>query len=247
MTSRILFKIGSVFVVAGCLALSISSCSDFGMNVKPPKVSLNVVADTVTGIGCVLSNVLHQGEIVGFRVRVIDPMTGDSLKEGDIASVIIHLEDGQNLETTYGPHPGPNPTDSYWRVGWEIPLNYPTGTLRYTVEAKAKDGRVGSYTPFNVSSSLLQIKDYDPAFAAPKTVTIDRNGFSPTIVTVSVGASVTWTNNDSVSHDIIGDGFGIDKLVPGSSYSFTFTKSGVFSYRCSIHTNETETIMVNAK
>jgi plastocyanin len=79
------------------------------------------------------------------------------------------------------------------------------------------------------------------------SVTIKNFAFSPKVVTVSNGTTVTWTNQDPTPHQIINDpggrgtnaGLGqIFKSSPlgtGQSYSFTFTSTGVFPYRCAIH------------
>jgi len=79
------------------------------------------------------------------------------------------------------------------------------------------------------------------------SVTIRNFGFSPRILTVSKGTTVTWTNQDPTPHQIINDpgGSGFNPglgqifesgpLGTGESYSFTFTSTGLFPYRCAIH------------
>jgi plastocyanin len=77
-------------------------------------------------------------------------------------------------------------------------------------------------------------------------VTIANLAYSPGTVTVKVGATVTWTNNDSVVHNVQstnGPGlsaattstFASKILNPGQSFSFTFTKAGTYHYECTIH------------
>ena len=55
-------------------------------------------------------------------------------------------------------------------------------------------------------------------------VTISNYMFSPASITVSVGSSVTWKNNDSVTHTVTSDSglFNSGNLNPGKSYSYTF-------------------------
>jgi plastocyanin len=79
------------------------------------------------------------------------------------------------------------------------------------------------------------------------SVTIKDFAFRPRILTVSVGTTVTWTNQDPTPHQVIDDpggrGFnpGLGQifksgpLETGQSYSFTFTSTGLFPYRCAIH------------
>jgi plastocyanin len=62
--------------------------------------------------------------------------------------------------------------------------------------------------------------------------------FNPGTVTIKAGGKVTWTNDDSVGHDVTADDFesgspgGIDG---GSTYSHTFKKPGTYDYVCSVH------------
>jgi plastocyanin len=62
--------------------------------------------------------------------------------------------------------------------------------------------------------------------------------FNPGTVTIKAGGKVTWTNDDSVGHDVTADDFesgspgGIDG---GSTYSHAFKKPGTYDYVCSVH------------
>ncbi|MDR3686702.1 MAG: cupredoxin family copper-binding protein [Coriobacteriia bacterium] len=66
-------------------------------------------------------------------------------------------------------------------------------------------------------------------------VTIANFAFSPSNVTVAVGGTVTWTNNDSVPHTVTGADFDSGPLSPGKTFSHTFPKAGSFDYKCTIH------------
>lgn len=75
--------------------------------------------------------------------------------------------------------------------------------------------------------------------------------FSPETLTVTVGATVTWTNNGTTTHTATSDAG--DSLTwdsgslagstpnpyggtsPGASFSKTFTKAGIYPYHCSFH------------
>jgi amicyanin len=62
--------------------------------------------------------------------------------------------------------------------------------------------------------------------------------FSPAVIKVKKGTTVTWTNNDSVEHTVTAvDGVGPDSelLGKGESYSFTFNEVGTFGYMCKPH------------
>src|SRR5262249_44786040 len=58
-----------------------------------------------------------------------------------------------------------------------------------------------------VAGLALALALVGPALAATKNVTIAGFAFSPDPVTVNVGDTVTWTNNDAASHTATGTGF----------------------------------------
>lgn len=85
---------------------------------------------------------------------------------------------------------------------------------------------------------------------APGAVTIKHSHlFTPSQITVQKGATVTWTNEDTDTHTVVDDlsdagGPASADIVPGGTYSFTFTKTGSFQYHCSLHPDMRGTIVV---
>ncbi|MBC7764492.1 cupredoxin domain-containing protein [Microbacteriaceae bacterium] len=74
--------------------------------------------------------------------------------------------------------------------------------------------------------------------AATNMVAIENFNFAPTAITVKKGTTVTWTNNDSVKHNVVGDNLDALKgplLEKGKSYTYTFTTVGTFTYHCDPH------------
>src|SRR4051812_843629 len=62
--------------------------------------------------------------------------------------------------------------------------------------------------------------------------------FSPATVSVPVGGTVKWTNDESVGHDVTGSGFKSGSpggMSQGQSFSHTFKKAGTYKYVCTIH------------
>jgi len=88
--------------------------------------------------------------------------------------------------------------------------------------------------------------DSTPASSSGPAVDIKGFAFGPASLTVSVGDTVTWTNNDAVAHTVTATGGAFDSgtVSPGDTFTFTFTTAGSFEYVCSFHPNMTGTIVV---
>jgi len=75
----------------------------------------------------VLTNQFKRKEAVAWRIRVLD-LDGNAADDKVLKSVVVELGDGQKLPAHYGPH-GKPPTDYFWSSHWEIPADFPTGSL----------------------------------------------------------------------------------------------------------------------
>jgi len=77
--------------------------------------------------------------------------------------------------------------------------------------------------------------------------TLGNRAFSPDAVDVAVGTTVTWTNNDSITHTSTSDGAGWDSgaIAPRAQFSMTFQNAGSFPYHCAIHPGMVGTITVH--
>ena len=117
-----------------------------------------------------------------------------------------------------------------------------------------------------------------PAYAENRTVVIPFGAanpnfdtptiewFSPSVITVHAGDTVTWVNKDKEIHNIT-SGEGISRVQfatsnsvgtpdglfqsgsfkPGQSWSYTFTKPGIYHYYCSIHPWMNGAVVVNTQ
>jgi plastocyanin len=214
---------------------------------------LTVYGDMVTNVGCLSISIGHRGELVVWRIRVIDPKTGKDMTDKEVKSVQAILPDGLKFDLAYGGHPGGGtPTDYFWSAPWEIPLNYPTGSLGYEVDATAIDGRVGKFTPFEVASSKLTIAAFDPAFVAAKSANITATGFSVANIVATVGAKLTLTNKDTVDHTInfspspFNDGTATTGVIAASkAFSKVLDKAGTYTIKDATNGAITGTITVN--
>jgi len=92
-----------------------------------------------------------------------------------------------------------------------------------------------------------QTRESAPVKATTTEVAIDNFSFSPNALTVSVGATVTWTNHDNVPHVVSSADNQFKKsnvLKTGQSFSHTFATTGTYSYFCAIHPRMTGKIIV---
>jgi len=78
-------------------------------------------------------------------------------------------------------------------------------------------------------------------------ITIKNFAFNPGSITVVIGVNntVTWTNEDTVTHTVTADGGSFNSSVPaGMTFTHTFTTAGIYAYHCSIHTYMKGTVRV---
>jgi plastocyanin len=83
---------------------------------------------------------------------------------------------------------------------------------------------------------------------AGPTVKIDNFVFGPAAITVAVGTTVTWINQDDIPHTVVADdkSFKSKVLDTDERFSFTFTKPGEFGYFCSLHPHMVGKVIVKA-
>ncbi len=72
------------------------------------------------------------------------------------------------------------------------------------------------------------------------SVSIHNFAFQPGDIAVSLGTTVTWTNDDTVAHTVTSlsgapVAFNSGTVNPGGSFSHTFTTPGSYPYYCQIH------------
>jgi plastocyanin len=95
---------------------------------------------------------------------------------------------------------------------------------------------------------LFMLGSIEMARAATHAVTIADFAFAPATVTITVGDTVTWTNEDPVVHTATSTSGAFDtgELGQGESSSVTFTTPGTYPYRCTPHPNMTGQVIVMA-
>lgn len=77
----------------------------------------------------------------------------------------------------------------------------------------------------------------EPAVAT-NAVSISGDAYHPAVITLRVGETVTWTQQDRDPHDVLMTapaGLRSPILLKGQTYTHTFTAPGSYSYTCSVH------------
>ncbi|HYC19375.1 MAG TPA: plastocyanin/azurin family copper-binding protein [Candidatus Bathyarchaeia archaeon] len=95
-------------------------------------------------------------------------------------------------------------------------------------------------SPSAVNSSITST-------TSQNSVAIQNYAFNPSTLTIQKGANVTWTNYDSVQHNVVSDSSAFSSsplLNKGDTYTHQFNDSGSFSYFCSIHPYMKGTVVV---
>jgi plastocyanin len=75
------------------------------------------------------------------------------------------------------------------------------------------------------------------AYSVETRITIDNFSFKRDTITVPVGATIIWENDDDIPHNVVATHgeFRSSALDTDDKFSFTFNKAGTFDYFCSLH------------
>jgi len=108
--------------------LATSSVSKYGMASYP---------------ACVPNSQFKRGTKLVWRFEVIDTSTGKRVTDQDGSKTEILLPNGEKVTPRYSKRGGIGPW--MWGAGWDIPPDYPLGTLDYKIIVTSKDGRAGTF------------------------------------------------------------------------------------------------------
>jgi plastocyanin len=91
--------------------------------------------------------------------------------------------------------------------------------------------------PVNNSPTQLPATSIPSSSGTTVDVAIANFSFSPDTLTIKVGTTVTWTNQDSVEHTVTSDTglFDSGNLSQGKTFNYTFTEAGTYPYHCTPH------------
>ena len=123
------------------------------------------------------------------------------------------------------------------RLGWSIAFSIAI------VSVALLTGTILQAQHENASGKL--VRTAAAAEAAPQVI-IDNYAFSPVPLTVKVGTTVTWINQDDDPHtvDSTQGKFKSATLIKGNRFEFRFTEAGEYPFYCRFHPKMTGKIIV---
>lgn len=101
-------------------------------------------------VACVQSGVFKRGMKIVVRFEVLDTKTGKRVTDKDGAVVKLVLPHGEEVPGRWTIRGSVNalPDSAWmWDTSWDIPPDYPVGSLDYRIVVTTKDGRTGTFTP----------------------------------------------------------------------------------------------------
>jgi plastocyanin len=89
--------------------------------------------------------------------------------------------------------------------------------------------------------------DPDRTEVETATVAMEAMCIRPGVVHVQPGSTVTFTNRDSLTHNLYGAGWGHGDLLPGASTTETFTEPGTYAFTCTLHPGLVGAVVVDGQ
>ena len=101
-------------------------------------------------VACIQSGVFKRGMRLVVRFEVLDTSTGKRVTDKDGANIKMILPHGEEViaRWTIRGSAAALPDSAWtWDTTWDIPPDYPVGTLDYKIMVTTKDGRTATFTP----------------------------------------------------------------------------------------------------
>jgi hypothetical protein len=99
---------------------------------------------------CIQSGVFKRGMRMVVRFEILDTSTGKRVTDKDGANIKLLLPHGEEIPgrwTIRGSAAAMPDSAWMWDTTWDIPPDYPVGSLDYRIAITAKDGRTATFTP----------------------------------------------------------------------------------------------------
>ena len=159
---------------------------------------------------------------------------------GDIGGAVTTDEGEQDPELIIGL--GELNDSGYSGIAWLGADGDQTRVAVYLVEPVSAGGASTEPATAEAAQAATPAAADTGASASAQSVAVEIKdfAFNPPEITVPVGGSVTWTNDDGTPHTATG----LDRevlqsgpIAPGESFTQTFDTAGTFDYFCEFHAN----------
>lgn len=101
-------------------------------------------------VPCIQSGVFKRGMRLVVRFEVLDISTGKRVTDKDGATIKLLLPHGEEIAgrwTIRGSAAATADSAWMWDTSWDIPPDYPVGSLDYRIAVATKDGRKATFAP----------------------------------------------------------------------------------------------------
>ena len=143
-----------VLLLGAALAMSAGAASPLRADTStPPKLDVFVYVDTVNGtrpagakarpVGCTQSNIFTRGEQAVFRTWGSEAATGDILSTENVKYAYVKIPGQPNIKLNWGAHGNTGAKVWFWTAAWNIPADYPLGTITARVVFKTEANHFG--------------------------------------------------------------------------------------------------------
>jgi len=218
------------------------------VDLLPPSMDGTIYSGTITFAASkrVLVGIYQPYEVT--NSSMIDPTFGEPFnfpidEENHKISISV-------IEPQYGEFAAPSATISFVGSGLTIAtLDTQPFVITYAISASAWKPQVyNDVSSATLSSNITSEPEPEPenpvSIVVNATILGDQ-AYSPSPLTVRVGETVTWTNDDFAQHTVTsgtgisdpntGDEFESYMLSQGGTFEHTFNEAGEFEYYCQIH------------
>jgi plastocyanin len=171
---------------------------------------------------------------------------------GGFVPAELTVDQGQSVSFVNAHDDEHTATGSGFDTGIIQPGTVATVTLdtpgRFAYACQIHPEMTGTIVVRDATGNVPEAATPAPPTNAP-TVTIANLAFDPAQITIQPGATVVWTNDDSVPHTVTaGDGaFDSGIFDPGASFSWIFDQPGSFAYACQLHPQMQGTVSVEGE
>lgn len=112
---------------------------------------------------CTQTNYFARGERAVWHIAAVNARTGQIVTNAEAKYMYLKVPGMENIPVTYTPH-GKDPATApwTWTARWDIPPDYPLGTVKYELVAKLKDwpkNKVEKWSQIPLDPELMTIID----------------------------------------------------------------------------------------